>query len=156
MFFIKWFSSSKEVLDPFEKSIKEFEDIKQKPLNNVFSSDMTIISLHSMCSNINEYIKLLDNVLNSIKSDQLVSQYSIPDSTLEVSIFNFFIDSNNYYIDPSSKLIEFCDLSIEFIKLYKQHEELYQKEFIIEKNLFITQRLCSNLFIISNNLLMSV
>ena len=138
-----WLFKKKTKECKYASIILSLDQINIEIVKRAYSSEYSLIAIPSIAPSINQYVILLDLVLNAFKSDTLLHFSIINQEVAMVSLSNFYLNKGSY-IDTVELTKEFICKAKEFINLYKTLEQA-DKTFVIEKNLCITAVIVNNI-----------
>ena len=153
MSLFSFFISDKKQLSILEKTIEDFNKLKIVSSSIVYSSDMSLYKINSLHNNIIEYTYFIKGIINDITVNNLIMTQHISKLEREVSIYNFFLDSNNNYINVITHLDNFNKTCIEFLTLYEEKNSIINKDFNTERNLYLSSILVNNVSYICKELI---
>lgn len=154
MLFPSW-GKNKPMIRPTSEialAVDRLKSVNTEYFKWVYSSNKSIIKLMVYCKTIVDYTDLLDKLLGHFKDGKQLYTHQLPHRIEEVYLPQFYTDRNGCYIDPIAATTAFVELAIEFLELYEKYEQGIQHEFILEKNLTITQHIVNNILIVSKEL----
>lgn len=152
MFWKKWIQKKEIKKSHFESIAETFNQIPLDRLESVFSSDKSILKLSVLIKQIDEYRKFLERLINNIQSDTQIRQSELNYEVHVIYMRNFFIDLHYCFMEPKYEFERFLETVMRFLTLYEEKEKSLNKTFTLEKNLFLTQHIVSNLDTISKEL----
>jgi hypothetical protein len=129
-------------------TISDIKKLNVTKLSTVYSSDMSIYKLHTLCNNVSSYIFLLDKILNFLKEDKIVPVNTLPQFILTIYLSEFYLDNNNNYLNVQEISFKFKNLTIELLTLYDSLDRLNNRTFNQDKNLLYLNNIVNNLILI--------
>lgn len=153
MSLLSFFTSNKKELSISEKTIKDFNRLKVVDSSIIYSSDMSVYKISSLCGNIIDYTFFIKGIINDITINNLIITQCKDKKEKEVSVYNFFLDGNNNYINVIKQLDNFDKICIEFLTLYEEKNSITNKDFITEKNLYLSSNIVNNVSYICKELI---
>jgi hypothetical protein len=129
-------------------AISNIEKINTSKSSIVYSSDISIYKLLTLCKNINTYITLLERILHHLKEDTIIPISTLPQTPLVIYLNDFYLDDKNHYLDVKRTTTRFKELTIEFLTMYNNLELSIEKTFNQEKNLLYLNNITNNLILI--------
>lgn len=145
MSFKDFFTIKETKNNKFREAINGYARLKPKNFKTVYSADMSIVQIFVCVENIIDYVKLMDFIIGSIKTDTELNKYQIPFNSKLMYVSEFFLDNKKYTIDTFIHSTTFIERAIKLLEIYELKENELNKSFITEKNLFLTQNLINNI-----------
>jgi hypothetical protein len=152
-FFKKWVSK-KEIPKPSKINIaaNEYRTLKLESLQNVFSSDMSIVQIRIWKGDIETYSKFLLMLINAFKEDRQLTKLDTVDESKVIFLRDFFLDRNQNFLDAPSSMQTFSLHAAEFLEIYQAKEFIPEPSFIIQSNLRLSGSIVSNLISLMESL----
>jgi hypothetical protein len=150
MFWKTWFKRTQFVKPSRYQDV--FDNLDQVNLQTVFSSDKSILKITVGKTNVIEYTKHLNLIIQKFENSTLLYVYEVDPSVKIIFVRDFFIDSQGCFTDPEEVFTLFRTSVKRFLSLYEECEMRADKSFEIEKNLLLSQHLVNNLVILSKEL----
>lgn len=133
------------IVSRYKRIVNMFSNVIALNMKRVYSSDMTVLTFVPLKKDIQSYTKLLETISRNLDNNTPIGEYNFSKELEEVSLSEFYIDSESYQLDPVIETERFIKASISFITIYESKEELAEKSFVIEKNLRLTYNVIVNL-----------
>lgn len=143
----KLWMSKKEIpkLSKIETTAIVYKTFKPECLENVFSSDMSIVKVQVQELSIELYGKLLSKLIQSFKEEKQIFKNDIKDQSTTIFLRDFFLDRNQNFLDARQHMQIFALLAAEFLEIYQVHENILDPSFIIQSNLRLSRPIVTNL-----------
>lgn len=138
-----WWFKKKNKESRFKSILRSLDGINMHIVEDVYSSEYSLVTIPTIVPTINEYISLLDTILNAFKTESLL-YFSLVSQDTNIYYLRDFYLSKGSYIDTVTITRTFIQKAKEFIVLYEELEKA-DRTFIIEKNLSITGSVINNI-----------
>lgn len=154
MLFSQWGKNKTPIrsVSEIQLALDRLKSINPDYFKWVYASNKSIVKLMVYCKTIVDYTELLDKLLGHFKDDLQLYAHQLPHRIEEVYLPEFYTDKQGCYIDPIHATRRFIELAIEFLECYERCEQDTLRDFIIEKNLTLTQHIVNNILILSKEL----
>ena len=147
-----WFSRffKNKDLDRYHSDNDYLSSIELEKLMEVYSSDLSMVQVNSICDSIVDYNQLLIKVISYFKEDHMLYPYQVPNAINNIFMRDFYLYKDSY-IDIVFHTTEFIRLAREFLDIYELNERT-KKTFNIEKNMYLTANMVSNIRTLSKEM----
>ena len=152
-FLTRWVKKKKPpIVSPLFISASLFRELKSYHLNNVFSSDMSIIQISVCKPTIEVYNAHLKMLINAFTNEVQLTNIQVSTQAETIYIRDFFVDKKANYLDPEITFTEFKELCAQFLDLYQTRQDLIEPSITIQINLRLTATVINNLVSLSQRL----
>lgn len=128
-----------------EELIDKWLAIQPEKVNGVFSSDMSILSVHLCKNNVREYVKYLEMINQHFSQEVDLKPVTLVFQSSNAYIRDFFVSEKGFYLDPQEELIELRKKVVTFLQHYEKARKSVDKSFEIQRNLSLTSQLIGEL-----------
>lgn len=140
------------VQSPSEAAADVFEQLLPIGIEDVYSSDMSLVVLAVPFPVIGKYISELKTLTSFMEEDKEIPLFMGECILTERHIWQFFTSANGAYIDYAEVYREFLKVARDFLSTYNKHILIAEKSFNTERNLRIVTKFVDNLIYLSQEL----
>lgn len=133
--------------------VDKLDKIKSPSFKNVYKSNFSIYSITPLISNIIDYTKMLESVINHIYNKEMINNRHLHynDNDVNVDLRDFMI-YNDTYIDCVSEFDKFKSLSIKLLLIYEEFNNRHNLSSVEERNKYLLKDIASNITVLIDQL----
>lgn len=132
-------------LSAYEEIVAKLTVLATTRAKQVYSSDLSITKVYVYRKTIWEYSDLLRILVSHFETGAQIPLGLVAKVDTPVYIRDFFRDRDNNFVDPQETMLYFTEQVKQFLQLYEKMEMCHDKPFAVEKNLYLTAPIVSNL-----------
>ena len=135
----------KKPLSLYQQTAAELTDIPGTRIGDVYSSDLSIVTVVLYKKTIWEYIDFLKYINRCMDTSVQVPASMMRRENTEIYLRDFFQDRENNFVHPAATYAHFLECALEFINHCERLETAHDKPFVVEKNLTLTYGIINDL-----------